>query len=869
MELLERASQQKALLAALAQAKAGQGCVALVYGEAGIGKTALIEQFADENKKNCRILQGACDSLFTPRPLGPLYDIALQISSPIGTQGSLLSLLDAESNRTAIFSACLNELQKQSTILVIEDVHWADEATLDLLKYLGRRIRQTASLLLLTYRDDEIGADHPLRLLLGDLASSHALHRIPVLPLSREAVQELSKNKRVDSIKLHRLTNGNPFFVTEVLAVESGIPETVRDAVLARAARLSAAARRILEAAAVIGSRVEAWLLSNIAGAESASVEECVAKGMLHSQGEMYAFRHGLVRQTILESISPQRKLILHGRVLNALKESPETRNDFARLVNHAQSTKDGNAILEYAPAAARQASAASSHREAAAFYELALRFTNSLPPAEQAQLLEAYMVELDFTNRVAENITVIQRTIDLWSSIGNRLRQGANLGYLAGRLCLVGHTTDSEETSKAAITMLEALPPSLELARAYKEQCYIRLMHDDYAEAIHWGEKAATLAEQFGDTETRARVYNYMGAAMLVTNYEHGRTLMVKSLAIARAANLPFAFAGALSDLGLILTEVCQLTEAESYLRAGIEYASEHDDDYHLTGMLTSQVLIQLYRGDWAEALENVLEVLESPYLESEAHTLALFALGRLRLRRGDSEAQANLDKSLDLALEADSVPRMGKVQSARAEAVWLKGGNYHRILEETHLIYDLAIRKQHPWITGELAFWRWRAGEEISPPTWIAKPFALQIAGDWRGAAKEWKERRCPYEQAMALMDGDEAAQLTALGLFERLGARPIAEKLKQKMRAQGASIPRGPRLATRASPFGLTAREMEVLACLAQGLSNQAIAKRLSLSIRTVEHHTASILQKMGVQTRAEAVALSSKQHLLDAG
>jgi DNA-binding NarL/FixJ family response regulator len=130
-------------------------------------------------------------------------------------------------------------------------------------------------------------------------------------------------------------------------------------------------------------------------------------------------------------------------------------------------------------------------------------------------------------------------------------------------------------------------------------------------------------------------------------------------------------------------------------------------------------------------------------------------------------------------------------------------------------------------------------------------------------------WKERNCPYEQAMALMDGDQAAQLAALEIFERLGARPIAAKLKQRMRAQGATVPRGPRPTTRENLFGLTTREMEVLACLARGLRNQAIAKQLSLSVRTVEHHIASILQKMGVQTRAEAVALSSKQHLLDSG
>src|SRR6266487_484249 len=255
MELLERGSQLQALESALIQAKTGQGCVALVYGEAGIGKTSLVEHFINRNKKLWRILTGACDSLFTPRPLGPLHDIALQ------TKGNLQTLLESESNRQAIFSACLRELKELGTILLIEDVHWADEATLDLLKYLGRRIRQTTSLIILTYRDDEIGVDHPLQLLLGDLASSHALHRISVSPLSKDAVQNLAKNKHVDALRLHHLTNGNPFFVTEVLAVESGIPPTVRDAVLARAARFSVAARSVLEAAAVIGSRVEPWLL--------------------------------------------------------------------------------------------------------------------------------------------------------------------------------------------------------------------------------------------------------------------------------------------------------------------------------------------------------------------------------------------------------------------------------------------------------------------------------------------------------------------------------------------------------------------------------------------------------------------------------
>ncbi|HMD81885.1 MAG TPA: AAA family ATPase, partial [Anaerolineales bacterium] len=414
MELLERASQLLALNSALSQVKAreGQGCIALVYGEAGIGKTALVEHFLDEHKARWRILQGACDSLFTPRPLGPLHDIALQ------AQGQLPTLLESEANRTAIFSACLNELKERATILVIEDVHWVDEATLDLLKYLGRRIRQTVSLLILTYRDDEIGVDHPLRILLGDLATSHALYRIPVSPLSKEAVRELAKNKRVNSVELHRLTNGNPFFVTEVLAVESGIPETVRDAVLARAARLSLSARAVLDAAAVIGSRVEAWLLSNIVGAEFARVEECIARGMLQSQDKYYAFRHELARQTILEAISVQRKITLHRMVLNALRESPETRNDLARLANHAEGTKDANAVLEYAPAAARQASALGAHRQASLHYRIALQYGDLVSVEERAELHDTYSDECDFADQMSEAEQSQQQALRLWREL-------------------------------------------------------------------------------------------------------------------------------------------------------------------------------------------------------------------------------------------------------------------------------------------------------------------------------------------------------------------------------------------------------------------------------------------------------------------
>jgi predicted ATPase len=189
---------------------------------------------------------------------------------------------------------------------------------------------------------------------------------------------------------------------------------------------------------------------------------------MLQFQGDDFAFRHELARQTILETISPERRLALHRMVLSVLKESPETRNDLARLANHAEGTKDVSAVLEYAPAAAQQASAASSHREAIALYELALRFADSLPPARHAQMLEAYEVELWYPNRMAERMVATQKAIELWHSIGDRRREGDNVGELAVTSYMFGWKAEAEQASQSAIAILEALPPGPELARAY-----------------------------------------------------------------------------------------------------------------------------------------------------------------------------------------------------------------------------------------------------------------------------------------------------------------------------------------------------------------------------------------------------------------
>src|SRR6266700_450565 len=183
MDLLERDHCFNQLSELLRMATTGNGRTVLISGEAGIGKTVLVEQFVNRYCNESGLLWGSCEALFTPRPLGPLYDIATQ------TQGHLSTLMSRDTERPTLFSAFLDELQKRPlpTIVVFEDVHWADEATLDLIKFLGRRIPHLPVLFLVMYRENELSPDHPLRSVIGDLPGK-AVARLRLTPLSEQAV---------------------------------------------------------------------------------------------------------------------------------------------------------------------------------------------------------------------------------------------------------------------------------------------------------------------------------------------------------------------------------------------------------------------------------------------------------------------------------------------------------------------------------------------------------------------------------------------------------------------------------------------------------------------------------------------------------
>ncbi|HET6845948.1 MAG TPA: LuxR C-terminal-related transcriptional regulator, partial [Anaerolineales bacterium] len=299
-------------------------------------------------------------------------------------------------------------------------------------------------------------------------------------------------------------------------------------------------------------------------------------------------------------------------------------------------------------------------------------------------------------------------------------------------------------------------------------------------------------------------------------------------------------------------------------YVTDGLEYCERRDLDNWRLGLWSLRIRSRFDQGDWAEA-EQLLR--SAPRVAGEVWLDSRLELSQISLevRRGVQIASDRLNSIRERAYAWGFLEIGFPIAAFLGEMAWLQG-DIERCRLEVERHYQLACKLAIPRFRDGLGYWMWRAGA-LNMPAAATGPFAIQMNGDWHGAAKLWAEYGCPYEQGMALMDGDEASQLEALRIFEHLGARPIAEKLRQQMRLQGVrGIPRGPRPATRSNACGLTPRELEVLSAMAGGASNNAIAERLSLSHRTIEHHITSILQKTGTQSRSEVIALALREHLV---
>ena len=381
-------------------------------------------------------------------------------------------------------------------------------------------------------------------------------------------------------------------------------------------------------------------------------------------------------------------------------------------------------------------------------------------------------------------------------------------------------------------------------------------MLERDVDVAIEDGRKALALAERFGTAEDRSNILNTIGSAMLVSDDPEGIAYLERGLEIARAESIDYHVSNAYGNLGSASGEVHRFRDALRWLDLGIAWARGHDLDNSCLYQMSWRALTLLFLGRWGEVGEAADAVLGNPRVTPIAQIMALLATGRLRARRGDPGAWSALDEALALSEGTQTLQRLAPARAARAEAAWLAGEDA-AAAREAAAADDLARRKRHAWFVGELAYWQWKGGRTVDVPDYAARPYALQIAGRWSEAAEDWKARGCPYETARALAEGDTAARLEALHILDDIGARPAAERVRQSLRASGIRrIPRGPRASTRAQPAGLTAREVQILALIAESLTNPEIAARLHISPKTVDHHVSALLAKLGVTSRREA-------------
>ena len=840
MELLERDEALATLVEAHVSAGRGDGRVVVVSGEPGIGKTALVGAFLQTLGVETTVLQGTCDNLSIPRPLGPFSDFVGYVSAPL--EAAITSGAPPQQLHPLLYAEL--DVRSRTTVVVVEDAHWADDATLDALRFLARRVASVPAVLVLTARTGEMPPEHPLQAMLGEIAAAGASF-VELAPLSGQAVARLAGDAAGE---IGALTGGNPFFVSELLREREGggVPATVAHAVVGRAARLDPDARRLVELVAVVPRRVRTAVLDQALPDWPHAAAEAERRYLLDVTPRYVAFRHELARTAILESLPAATRRAHHAQVLQALLA---TGADAADLVHHAEAAGAEDVVADNVLVAARRAAALHSSREAYAHYHRALDFIDREAPHGRATMLEELAVAAQLVGRFPDAVAAVDRAAAIWEELGERESVARCLRLRSRLHWFTGDGTRSREDAERVVAILEPLGDSRELAAAYGLLARLAMLADQGDEARLFAGRAERLAVALGDEAIQLGALVTLGSLQVQVDPDPGPLVEAHAVSAERGDRQEGVVA--LGNLGYALIGWGLARAARPHLDRAIAEAEDHEL-YHLAPrMRAARTWLDLRAGDWELAERTALA--DARVGGAVSGLLAEAVLAELAVRRGDADAGerlAALQRGAELAGDAHWLVRVLDLLVDRA----LNAGAPppRDVLEE--------LRRRAP-PRGQLALRLAAAaalcGFEVDFDAIDASPYSHVAARDWRAAADGFGAEGWPYDRALMLsfLDGAEALA-EALHIARTLGAAPLERRVTGRLRSLGHRVPRGPYAEARTNAAALTGRQLEVLALVAAGRTNAEIADALVVTVRTAEHHVAAVLRKLGASSRGDA-------------
>jgi len=850
--LLERDAILEDLDRLAADTIAGRGQVVFVVGEAGIGKTSVLRAAAGRLGNRLRLMWAVCEDWSSAAALSVLRDLPL-------VDATALDNARSSGARLALFGEVLELLGNVPTALLIEDFHWADDGSIDLLRYLGRRIADRPVLIVISSRNEDQDARGRLSRTANDLPPGVG-QRFELARLSSAAVGELAAAQGLIGSAIHDATHGNPLLVTEVLANRGNRSSSIDDLVLARAERLDSGARAFLDFCSIIPRRVSLAQIE-ARGVADADIGACVACGLLLIDGDGLAFRHEITRHVVAEALSPLRRKHLHAGELARLDQVGASA---ARRLHHAIGAGDSAAIRVLAPEAARQAAALGAHHEAvAAWNALLANAEGDLDPAFGLEFAH----ELHVTGDVARAVEWQRRVLAGFETTGNRLRQGDALRFLSRLHYLNGDRALADRAGEAAVAVLEAYPDTPELALAYANLAQLAMLADHPDETVRWSERALPIARALGRDDILATVLNNYGTGIQYADLDRGLALLDESIALSMATGSQEHVARGYTNKSWLLRLARRLEAALAVTAEGIAYCCERDLDTWRDYMIGGRALALLDLGRWDEAQATAAPVVSSTTNTYLMRNPAVRAVALLHIRRGDGDPAGLIAELGEHMARGREAPRFSSLALIVAEHAWTYNLPPDLPLALLAEAADLACDNASPWDRALLWFWQRKLGGDPLQPAALLLPFEQLGQGAVGAAAAAFADSAMPFGEAQALIEGDEPQALQGLAILDRLGATATAAAARRDLAARGMRKGvRGPRASTRGNSFGLTRREIDVLVAIDKGWTNKQIGERLFVSAKTVDHHVSSILAKLGARTRGEAAAVARDADLL---